>query len=100
VTRILLRLPADHPSFEGHFPGNPIVPGAVLLDEILHAIARARGQSATAWLVKSAKFLRPVRPGDELEMELTAAPGGAIRFHCHIGALEVMTGLVRSDDAA
>ena len=100
MSRTILRLRADHPSVEGHFPGNPIVPGAVLLDEILHAIARSRGQSATAWLVKSAKFLRPVRPGDELEIELAAAPGGDIRFRCHIGPLEVVTGLVRSDDTA
>jgi 3-hydroxymyristoyl/3-hydroxydecanoyl-(acyl carrier protein) dehydratase len=100
VSRTILRLPADHPSVEGHFPGNPIFPGALLLDEILHAIARSRGQLVTAWLVKSAKFLRPVRPGDELEMELTAAPGGDIRFHCRIGALEVVTGLARSDDTA
>jgi 3-hydroxymyristoyl/3-hydroxydecanoyl-(acyl carrier protein) dehydratase len=38
VSRTILRLPADHPSVEGHFPGNPIFPGAVLLDEILHAL--------------------------------------------------------------
>ena len=27
------RVEADHPALEGHFPGRPIVPGVVLLDE-------------------------------------------------------------------
>ena len=96
MTRAILRLPAGHSSVEGHFPGNPIVPGAVLLDEILAAIERARGQPPAAWAVKSGKFLQPVRPGDELAMEFTTAPSGDIRFRCSIGALEVVTGLVRA----
>ena len=96
MSRIILQLPAEHPCLPGHFPGNPIVPGAVLLDEILAAIERARGQPATAWAVKWVKFLRPVRPGDELALEITAAPNGDTRFRCWIGALEAITGLVRA----
>jgi 3-hydroxymyristoyl/3-hydroxydecanoyl-(acyl carrier protein) dehydratase len=96
VTQAILRLPAEHPSVEGHFPGNPIVPGALLLDEILAAIERARRQPPLAWAVKSVKFLQPVRPGDELVIEFAAAPSGDIRFRCRIGALEVVTGLVRA----
>jgi 3-hydroxyacyl-[acyl-carrier-protein] dehydratase len=100
MTRANLRLPADHPSVEGHFPGDPIVPGAVLLDEILAALERSHGRRASAWAVKSAKFLHPVRPGDELEIEFTVAPGGDVRFQCRIGAVEVVTGLARSKEAA
>jgi len=92
----MLHIPAEHPSVAGHFPGNPIVPGAVLLDEILAAIERAHGQQAAAWTVKSVKFLRPVRPGDELALEITSAPDGDTRFRCWIGALEAITGLVRA----
>ena len=32
---ILIRFPADHPTGPDHFPGNPIIPGAVLLDELM-----------------------------------------------------------------
>ena len=91
-----MQLPAEHPSIAGHFPGNPIVPGAVLLDEILAAIERTHGQPPEAWAVKSVKFLRPVRPGDELALEITANPDGDTRFRCWIGALEAITGLVRA----
>jgi len=34
---------ADHPVAAGHFPGNPIIPGAMLLDEVLQAIRDAAG---------------------------------------------------------
>lgn len=100
MTRAILRLPAGHPSAEGHFPGNPSVPGAVLLDEILAAIERSHAPPLPVWAVWSAKFLHPVRPGDELEIEFTAAPGGDIRFHCRIGAVEVVTGVVRGRETA
>jgi 3-hydroxymyristoyl/3-hydroxydecanoyl-(acyl carrier protein) dehydratase len=96
VNRIILQLPAEHPSFAGHFPGNPIIPGAVLLDEILAAIERTQGRPAEAWSVKWVKFLQPVRPGDDVALEITAAPGGDTRFRCWIGAVEAITGLVRT----
>ncbi len=96
MSRIILRLPAEHPSAAGHFPGNPIIPGAVLLDEILAAIERAQGRRAMPCAVKWVKFLRPVRPGDEFALEIIATPGGDTRFRCWIGALEAIAGLVRA----
>ena len=98
MTSVVLRLPADHACVEGHFPGNPIVPGAVLLDWILATLERASGRSASAWAVKSAKFLHPTRPGDELELEFAPTAGGDIRFDCRIGAQTVVTGLARTLD--
>jgi hypothetical protein len=70
------RFPLDHPTAAGHFPGNPIIPGAVLLREILAAIAPQAG----ACEIRSAKFHRPVRPGDTLVTTWTAAENGDIRF--------------------
>jgi len=96
MTHALLRLAADHPSTRGHFPGDPIVPAAVLLDEILAAIERVCARPASVLVVKWAKFIRPVRPGDALALEFTEAAGGDIRFNCRVDALEVITGLVQA----
>jgi 3-hydroxyacyl-[acyl-carrier-protein] dehydratase len=34
----ILHISVEHPAFEGHFPGAPLLPGVVLLDEILRAV--------------------------------------------------------------
>ena len=49
---------ADHPSLPGHFPGEPIVPGAVLLDHAIEHIESATQRRVTA--IAAAKFNLPV----------------------------------------
>lgn len=58
----------DHPAFAGHFPGHPIVPGVVLLDEALQCLATAEGLDVCSLNVAVAKFLLPVRPGMSLSL--------------------------------
>lgn len=72
-------VPADHPSLAGHFPGNPIVPGAVLLDAVLAAI-RAQ-QPCTLLSMPGVKFLQPVLPREriELRIEFTADKEDTVR---------------------
>jgi 3-hydroxymyristoyl/3-hydroxydecanoyl-(acyl carrier protein) dehydratase len=74
-----LNIAADHPSFAGHFPGFPVLPGALLLDEMLRAIESARGIDLRQWQISSAKFLDAVRPSTSLWLEHEAADG-LIRF--------------------
>jgi 3-hydroxymyristoyl/3-hydroxydecanoyl-(acyl carrier protein) dehydratase len=80
MMRAALNLAADHPAFSGHFPAFPVLPGAVLLDAALAAIAETRAIDITAWQIASVKFLRLVRPGDALAVEHEAPGVGAIRF--------------------
>jgi 3-hydroxyacyl-[acyl-carrier-protein] dehydratase len=89
-----LRFAADHPTASGHFPGNPIIPGAVLLDEILATITGDDGQM----IIRSAKFLSPVRPGDSLALQWEPAAGGAIKFECRPEGQDglILTGLLAS----
>ncbi|MGB6309608.1 MAG: AMP-binding protein [Steroidobacteraceae bacterium] len=87
----------DHPSFAGHFPRFPVLPGAVLLDEALQAIQRDRGIDLTQWHVASLKFLDPVRPGDSLRLEHAAADkGGLIRFTLLVADRTVASGSLSS----
>src|SRR4051812_28539408 len=73
-----IHFPSGHPSAEGHFPGNPIIPGAVLLREVLAAIA-----PATPVEILWAKFHVPVRPGNTIEIEWATA-ADEVRFRCSI----------------
>jgi 3-hydroxyacyl-[acyl-carrier-protein] dehydratase len=75
-----IEISAEHPSFAGHFPEFPVLPGAVLLDEALQVIQRQRNVDLTLWHIASAKFLDAVRPGDALRVEHDAPKSGLIRF--------------------
>jgi len=86
-----LEVPSDHPSFPGHFPAFPVLPGAVLLDEALQAIENARGIDLKIWKIASVKFLDVVRPGDALRLEHAASKAGVIRF-----TIRAATGIVAS----
>lgn len=65
------RIPADHPSLPGHFPGRPVVPGVVLLDRVLEAI-EAEGAPVGALCLPQVKFLRPLLPQETARIELQA----------------------------
>lgn len=86
--------PPDHPSAQGHFPGNPIIPGAVLLSETLRAIEASLKLSLSPGKLASAKFLHPARPGDRVSIEFSDGAAGAIKFACSVGAVTVLTGVV------
>jgi 3-hydroxymyristoyl/3-hydroxydecanoyl-(acyl carrier protein) dehydratase len=76
----VLEIAEDHPSYAGHFPHFPVLPGAVLLDEMLKIIEHARGIDLTQWHIASAKFLYAVRPRDKLVVEHDSPGAGMIRF--------------------
>jgi len=60
---------ADHPCLPGHFPGRPIVPAVVLLDEVAMALRAAIGPVRITALGR-AKFLLPVPPGRRFQISL------------------------------
>jgi 3-hydroxyacyl-[acyl-carrier-protein] dehydratase len=55
----------DHPSLAGHFPGNPVVPGVLLLDRAMEALDRSTGQRVTS--LHRVKFVSALRPGEMAE---------------------------------
>lgn len=92
-THIMFQIAPDHPASPGHFPGNPIVPGAVLLDTLVAALFPDGWSGA----IEAAKFHYPVRPGDKLSATHTIEDG-AIRFKCWLANSErlVLSGAMRS----
>lgn len=83
-----LNIPVNHPAFAGHFPGTPIVPGVVLLDEVIHAIVNDTGIPATVWQISSVKFLSPLKPGESVIIEHEQSANGTIKFEVLHDGLE------------
>jgi 3-hydroxyacyl-[acyl-carrier-protein] dehydratase len=86
-----------HPATLGHFPGNPIVPGALLLGAALDAIQAGLGAGLAPFQIRAAKFLRPARPGDRIVIRYSRVPRREaaeeeIRFTCAVGETPVLTG--------
>jgi 3-hydroxymyristoyl/3-hydroxydecanoyl-(acyl carrier protein) dehydratase len=94
-TVLELAIPESHGAFAGHFPGNPIVPGVMLLDESAHAIATICGLPCTRCTIVSAKFLSAARPGEQLRLEIDAADTPQIRFTIRATGRLVATGVLR-----
>jgi 3-hydroxymyristoyl/3-hydroxydecanoyl-(acyl carrier protein) dehydratase len=72
-------IPSNHPSLPGHFPGRPIVPGVVLLDQVVAAIEAVHG-ALPALRLPQVKFVQPLLPGEEADIELDALPGARWKF--------------------
>jgi hypothetical protein len=70
------RLPADYAYFEGHFPGYPVLAGAVQLQELVLPCLRRACPGAGPPLQWSAiKFTQRIRPGDGLQVRLRVRAG-------------------------
>jgi len=92
MKQLTFSIPANHPSGAGHFPGNPIIPGALLLAEVLRCIEQSEGKQFKSCNVKAAKFLHPARPGDKVDIEYARSAQGTIEFQCAVAGTKVLSG--------
>jgi len=68
----------NEPFFNGHFPGNPIMPGVLLIESmaqtggllLLNSFANPEEKNAYFMQINNAKFRRTVIPGDVLRIEV------------------------------
>lgn len=92
----------DHPMLPGHFPGDPIVPGAWLLSQVLIDAAdwlAASTPGARVAAVRSVKFLQPVRPGQAFTIDF-AAGSGTLKFTVTLDTARCASGVLELTDAA
>ena len=71
----IIAVPTTHPAFAGHFPGQPLLPGVVLLSEAIEALLEDPAAAAALGAqprLAAVKFLAPVRPGASIEVRWTA----------------------------
>jgi 3-hydroxymyristoyl/3-hydroxydecanoyl-(acyl carrier protein) dehydratase len=87
-------IPLDHPAFAGHFPGNPILPGVVLLDLALQAIADGNHIVLNQCTLNSVKFIHPALPGDVLTITHKHTDSGAIHFAINTASHQIASGSI------
>lgn len=71
-----IRFAADDPCLEGHFPGNPIVPAAAILSDLVMLVEAEL--SRTVVEVTRAQFRRPLAPETEWPVTIDAVDDGAV----------------------
>ncbi|NJO67536.1 MAG: hypothetical protein HC826_00745, partial [Rhodospirillales bacterium] len=77
IDGVIRQIAADHPAIAGHFPGNPLVPGVLIVEEVVETVLAAYGP-AKLIAVRAVKFLAPLRPGEPFQVSLSAAGEVAI----------------------
>ena len=84
---------ADHPSLAGHFPGAPIVPGVVILDEVAAALAEWR-KDCQLTQIRAVKFVLPLKPEQPFTICLTAVKDAEteVDFCCRVDGRMVVEG--------
>ena len=79
--RAIKNVSMNEPFFSGHFPGNPVMPGVLIIESMAQAAGMLANLDASLqgktgelyYLVKvdKAKFSKTVVPGDQLVLEVT-----------------------------
>jgi len=77
ATGFQFSVPNDHPALPGHFPGRPIVPGVLLLDQVLTGVSSALKRPVR--LLQQVKFASALLP-DETARVVFDSDGERVKF--------------------
>ena len=69
----------SHPSLEGHFPANPIVPGATIIDYIAKELYQNHKIKIIG--ISFVRFILPVKPNEKILITYNIK-NGLLRFDC------------------
>ncbi len=94
---------ADHPALPGHFPGTPVVPGVLLLAQVLDAADQWLGGAVQPSRLRQAKFPAPWLPGMQVLATLERK-AGTLRFEVTandqtlaLGVFELRTDIINPE---
>jgi 3-hydroxymyristoyl/3-hydroxydecanoyl-(acyl carrier protein) dehydratase len=90
-----------HRATEGHFADHPIIPGVVILADVMRAFRKQNAHQnmlSSHYTIRAAKFLRPVLPGQTMTISLKIAAMNvvenrlAVSFECAVADAIVAKG--------
>jgi 3-hydroxymyristoyl/3-hydroxydecanoyl-(acyl carrier protein) dehydratase len=90
-----------HSATEGHFIGHPIIPGVVILADVMRAFRKqtaCQNMLSPRYTMRAVKFLRPVLPGQTMTIALKIAAMNvvenrlAVSFECAVADAIVAKG--------
>jgi 3-hydroxymyristoyl/3-hydroxydecanoyl-(acyl carrier protein) dehydratase len=84
----LIEAPMIHPCYAGHFPGNPVVPGVLLLELVVEALGRGAPRA-----IGSVKFHKVIKPGESFELRVQST-GAKSSFRCLRGQVLIADGVL------
>lgn len=68
--RFVVELQADCAVYEGHFPGNPIAPGACNIEMVRRCASIALGRELRISAIRVCKFMMLLRPGQPEQLTI------------------------------
>lgn len=85
-----------HPAVQGHFPGNPVVPGALILEYVLLSVLENLPVDIKISGFSAVKFLMPILPGQIFQIELMVSDKPVIDFSVVLDDHVAVTGTLNT----
>ncbi len=81
---------ADCPLFDGHFPGDPVLPGIGQLAMVADVLERLTGKQSTVSQLRRVKFRRRIEPDEQLTITIDAQKNSMYSFRVTTGHDELV----------
>lgn len=88
-------IPDTHPALPGHFPDEPVVPGAVVLDRAMAVLGRRMGLRLTA--IRRAKFARQLPVNVACRVTARRRDDGMVVMDCFAEGKLVVSAVLACD---
>jgi 3-hydroxymyristoyl/3-hydroxydecanoyl-(acyl carrier protein) dehydratase len=89
-----LTITNDHPALPGHFPGHPVVPGVVVLDEVIETLKSHYGNAVVITGLPAVKLSSPLQPEELLTIAIESEDSGRAVFTCRVGSRLIASGTI------
>ena len=74
----MVHFDVGHPALPGHFPGHPLVPGVLMLEQVALALRAWRGERLSR--VIEAKFVAPLLPDESARLQVSCVRADTSRI--------------------